>query len=395
VKGTKEKISVLFLFVILLGANVANLQLISSVVPKYNWREPPGQVVEKVSKSNTCELNYQILIEISEYVLNTAEKNNYQFNCVVYSTALLFESEEVLIIIGHGHFDSKQQYSIGDYSAEKIYTLAQEKNVIALLACYSASLKFDNKKQLTYLDKIDLFTVMNDLCKFLSWMQATTYTSIENIILFDFDSGDSNGNQEPTYLMNGLRYAYSIHPEYGHKIYWNLYVDSARDALYNYMLGYKYILVIFYFSGNFLIEQPSGNYELEYHCITYHAKIIIEGDMKNYLDLYNFEVDGAAKKRFAKKLKLDDINDIFESNYNGAFGIIERLDKFTDLFTAFACACLAAYVSFKVAALVSTVAAAAASLAKLATVFLWLTVALAVVAVLLAISALIIEIVAI
>jgi len=349
VKGTKEKISVVFLFVILLGANVANLQLISSVVPKYNWREPPGQVVEKKEfGTDSYGLDYQTLVEVSEFILGSAEQNNYQFDCVVFSAALLFESEDALIIIGHGHFNLEGQYSIGDYSASSIQKLANKKEFVALLACYSATIKLTNKKQLIYQNSIDLITAIEDLSDYFAWIQKNTFTLSQNIQLFDLDSGGGNGLTDAPEFFTSLKYAFSVHPDYG-DTYWNLNFESAMRSLSSYMMNYKYRRVEFTFTGTHYVElvPDSGNYVANSHSCTFNAWLSIEGDTQKYVQIRDVLVDGNdQKKDFSMKLEelmlaLDEAT--YRSNVIAALGI------FAGTFVAIGASFLAAAISLKLA----------------------------------------------
>jgi len=295
VKGKKEKISVMFLFLILLGANVANLQLISSVVPKHNWREPTEQVFEKkVSRNDAHELDYQTLVEVSEFILAAAEKNNYQFDCVVYSAALLFESEDALIIIGHGYFDSKQQYFIGDYSERAIQKMAHGRDIVALLACYSATIVLANKKQLTYQNSIDLLTAIKDLGNNLAWVQKSIFTPSQNILLFDLESGGGGAIEDATIPWNGLRFART---GYDNGKIWNLWYDNAQILLKNFMLANQGIEVEFTLTGSYLIEIATGTYQWYYHVLTYDAWLYMNSDDNIYLHIENIVKNDEKEKR--------------------------------------------------------------------------------------------------
>ncbi|MHA1842242.1 MAG: hypothetical protein ACTSYW_09740 [Candidatus Heimdallarchaeota archaeon] len=308
-KGKKEKISVMFLFLILLGANVANLQLISSVVPKHDWREPTEQVFEKkVSRNDAHELDYQTLVEVSEYILDTAEHNNYQFDCVVYSAALLFESEDALIIIGHGYFDSKQQYFIGDYSERAIQKMAHGRDIVALLACYSATIVLTNKKQLTYQNSIDLLTAIKDLGNNLAWVQKSIFTPLQNILLSDLDSGGVNGwsLRNPPPIFNVLRQAHTYD---GKDIYWNLFTEAGINSLSYYMRSHKYRLMEFTFIGEFLIEVSENSYMVERHTVEFESWILTKSDTKDYFHVEDIYIDGEYQSRQRYDYKVDDLLD--------------------------------------------------------------------------------------
>ena len=68
------------------------------------------------------------------YIRSEATNNNFEITTTVISAALLFESADTLIIIGHSYFDVNGNYFIGDYSAKRIQQFAQEKERVALLA---------------------------------------------------------------------------------------------------------------------------------------------------------------------------------------------------------------------------------------------------------------------
>ena len=103
---------------------------------------------------------------------------------------MLFDSVDILIIIGHGHFDSSGCYYIGDYSEEWIQYYAQKKDTVALLGCYSAAVELSNNLQLTYQGRIDLLTAMNDLSELFEWTKMNAFLLAQNFYLHDLVPGD-------------------------------------------------------------------------------------------------------------------------------------------------------------------------------------------------------------
>lgn len=108
--------------------------------------------------------------EITSYLRTHAISNDFKFTTIVYSKGLLFLSDKTMIIIGHGNFDVyDQQFFIGDYSASQIQKLAEDKDTVALLACYSQMIALSGKQLLAYDNEIDLITAMDDLLELLQW----------------------------------------------------------------------------------------------------------------------------------------------------------------------------------------------------------------------------------
>jgi len=296
VKGKMEKISVIFVLLVLLGANMANLQLVRAAALKNSYRKPAAdQVVGKrTEKSNAYELDYQILAEVSGFILSAAENNHFWFDSVVYSAALLFESEDVLIIIGHGHFDSKQQYYIGDFSAEKISQLALEKNTVALLACYSSVVKLQNQYQLSYKGKIDLKSSIVDLMISLKWQQQSNFLPEVNVILHDFDSG--GGSADIPDFITGSIMAYNP----SDNRYYNLESQNGLYYYYQYMKANLGHIVIVTLANEYYIQIDEHSYQLITKVTVFRTWITREmsfhsHDLEYFIHLNSFIINGESK----------------------------------------------------------------------------------------------------
>ena len=380
-------INTLLVFLVIIGTVFANVNAIVSIMPINIVERDVERVDNKTTISDINEFDVKTLTEIADYISIQAAQNNFEISAMVYSSGLLFESDNSLIIIGHGHFSSNDQYFIADYSTNRISKMAENKEVVALLACYSNNIGLENDLQLTYADTIDLISAIQDLFNLLSWTESSQLNPIKNIRLFDLDPGPG-GYVEAVYLMNGVRYAHSRN-----KV-WNLYSGPARANLAAYMQNNKYTLVELTFSGIFAVEQGrnTGIYELEYHKVTYDTWLTIEGDTKTYLKITNVKHNGVRKRTMNRLIKLDKVNALLEANFTGA-GLIGSLDHLGDIFLAIGIALLTSSTLLIIAAKTATSLAAAvtAALIKLAAVALWFAVACFAIALMLAISCVILQ----
>ena len=290
---------------------MANVNVIASIVPN-NIQSNGNSIANQEISKDTNELDYASVSEISNYLLEQAKHNNYKFSTIVFSSGLLFESEDILIVVGHGNFDSKGQYSIGDFSTNMITRLAKEKEKVALLSCFSSKIKLQNNLQLTYENEIDIKSAIGDLSTLLNWKPIYKFAPTNNILLDYFDPGDGGGGSytQATIPFNGLRRAHSFLD--GH-IYWNLYSSTACTSLKNYMYANLGRLVEFTYTGTFLIEQGAGSgvYDLEYHTLTYDAWITKEGDMKHYMNYDDIERDNSDLGKYIK-VKMEDLTEAYD-----------------------------------------------------------------------------------
>ncbi|NHK32821.1 MAG: hypothetical protein FK730_15835 [Asgard group archaeon] len=347
-KSIKKMESILIILVII-GTIFANLSYISikaSINKTNNTKlETKDQLI-----NNEYELDFKTTIELSNYLFSHAIFNHLQFTYVVFSAAILFETTDYLIVIGHGHLDSKNHFYIGDYSETIIKEYALDKKIVALLSCYSSMIELNNDVQLTYSHKIDLISAIDDLFSILQWMKNKEFTPTNNILLFDpvFDNGGgagstSNLDDAPIWI-NGLRYAHSYYD--GH-IYWNLKYDSAIRSLSNYMLYYKGRIVEFVFSGDFLMEhdENSGNFIKEYHTITFNGWVSVNSDTYNYVELREVKIDGNYHEKKKYTLKLEDLMlAIDEETYRS--NVITALSAFAGVFGALAGVIAGVYFGF-------------------------------------------------
>ena len=84
-KGKREKISVMFLFIILLGADVANIQVLSSISPKDATNPIDFTVVKQVeSQFMDNELGYRLTLEVYTFLQKVATDNNFQITSTVF-----------------------------------------------------------------------------------------------------------------------------------------------------------------------------------------------------------------------------------------------------------------------------------------------------------------------
>lgn len=347
-----QKINSVLVFLVIIGTIFANLNAVVSIMPRNTMERDVKKVDNQTINTNTNEFDLKTLTEISNYIRIQADLNNFEISIMVYSSGLLFESDTSLIIIGHGYFDSKNQYFISDYSTNRIIRMAENKEVVALLSCYSSNIRIENNKLLTYNDKIDIESAMKDLFSLLDWTETYEFNPTRNFYLIELDPGGPGGDDDDdlsdaTIFVDGLRYAHSYLN--GH-LYWNLYYDSAIESLTNFMLNHKYRLVEFTFTGDFLIEQGhnTGIYELEYHTITYDAWCSIKSDTKTYVEIDDVKYDGVSKGKYYS-IKADDLLEVLADNA-GQAGFLSTSMSLAAIFATIGGALIAAWAIFKVAA---------------------------------------------
>lgn len=357
-KESNKKITTILIFLVLIGTFFANINVIASIVPSNIQANVSRKANQEIS-DDTNELDYTSVSEISNYLQEQAGYNDFKFSAIVYSAGLLFESEISLIVIGHGNFDTRGQYYIGDFSSKKISKIAEEKEMVALLSCYSSNVELENNLQLTYEEEIDIASAINELFKFLKWNQNAKFSPTNNIRLHDLDPGLGGGfdpNSPPAYFMNGYKMAQS------RSTYWNLRYESALISLTNYMLSNIGIRVEFSFSTTFYEEVSTDNWVLKSHTATYDAWTFIEGDMKTYIKINNIVIDGSSKNKQIS-VKVDDL--MVAVSQDGINGFLQTMQYLAGIFAGIAGVFITGYISVKIAIAVSTAAAALVGLATL------------------------------
>ncbi len=223
---------------------------------------------------------------------------------------LLYETENSLIIIGHGYYDSNNQYYLADYSANRISRMAENKDFVALLACYSSNVILHNELALTYDNEVDLKSAVDDLLDVLDWDQHFAFIPSNNFMLFDLDPGPgAPGGITDAPFSNGIKYIYS--PSEG--LYWNLNTEAGFQGAGNWMFNNKYILVKVYIANDYYKQIAENTYQLISGVATYDAWIIIQSDMNDYLRIRNLVVAGVAKKS-PNDIKLNSIRDVLASD---------------------------------------------------------------------------------
>ncbi len=321
-------INTLLVFLVIIGTIFANLSTVVSIMPK-STTERDVEIVDNSTTIATNEFDVKTLTEIADYMSDQAAQNDFEISTMVYSSGLLFESDNSLIVIGHGYFSSNNQYFISDYSTNRISKMAKNKEMVALLACYSSNVELENNLQLTYTDTIDLTTAIQDLFSLLRWTESTQFNPIKNIQLFNLDPGGSGNGwslSNPPPAFNMMRQAHTY--DGTHK-YWNLLTDSGVKSLSAYMMSNKYRKIEFTFRGEFL-EQTAPNqqsYYINTHSVTFDSWILIEGDLKDYLHIENIYLEGVLQKRQQHNLQVDDIVGILVSEE----GIASRVAALTVL----------------------------------------------------------------
>ncbi len=302
-------INTLLIFLVIFGTVFANLNAIVSIMPRDTLERDVNGVDNSTPIVDFDELDVETMIEVADYIQTQATINNFEISTLVYSSGLLFESDNSLIIIGHGYFNSTGQYFIADYSANRILQMTENKEVVALLACYSNNIELENDLQLIYTDRIDLTTAIQDMINLLSWTESYKLNPIKNIQLHALDPGGSGNGwslSNPPSLFNNVRQAYTYA---GKHIYWNLLTDLGERSLYTYMMSHKWQKIEFTYKGDFLEKASSSqsSYYLTEHLVTFDAWIITKSDTNDYVHFGNVYRDN----NFQKKAKGDILLDQF------------------------------------------------------------------------------------
>ena len=296
------------MILVIMGSFLANVNIKASFITKrQNKIENVCPIDETISDYN-YELDFTSLKEISEFFSAHAKLNNYKLTTTVYSAGLLYETENSLIIIGHGHFNSQGDYYIADYSADTISKYAKDKEFVALIACYSANIELENKIQLSYTTTIDLESSINDLMDLLQWKEKYSFCPLKNINLIELDpGGGGNGGEDANFPWDGLRYAYT---GYDGGTYWNIWYSSAQTSLKNFMLSHLGIKVQLTMSGDFLMDPGNGQYVMDYQVITYDCWIYRNSDMNLYMHFENVKNNGVNLGKFLD-VKYNDMTSIY------------------------------------------------------------------------------------
>ncbi|MCG3224146.1 MAG: hypothetical protein H7647_06745 [Candidatus Heimdallarchaeota archaeon] len=118
---------------------------------------------------NTANINTnqqsKILRETSIQIVNGLYQKGFA-SSIYYSEAIVIETEEHLILFGHGSKDTKQ-YSIGDISLSTIKNLAEDKEYVALISCYSSTVDLTNRQLLTFNGEVKFRIAIQALSSFL------------------------------------------------------------------------------------------------------------------------------------------------------------------------------------------------------------------------------------
>ncbi len=311
-----QKINVVLIFLVIIGTIFANINVITSITPANVYENIDGNSENQNILTDYNDLDSNIILEISEYILNQANNFDFKISKIVYSAGLIIETQDTLIVIGHGYFDSDSQYFIGDYSKTNLVKMADSKDAVALLSCYSANVELENNKQLTFLNKIDVVSAMNELFVFLNWKETMKFIPTYNIQLFDLDPGGGNGwslsNPPPNF--NLLQRAHSFDGDF-HK-YWNLLTASGIRSLSTYMMSHKYRTVDFTLKGEFLTQvTPNQNsYYINEITLKFDSWVHVESDMCDYIAIEEIYVDGDFQRFENYDYKVDDLLNLMMSS---------------------------------------------------------------------------------
>jgi hypothetical protein len=302
------KMQAAFLLLIIMGTVFVAVNSAAAVMPKQKRSDESKSIVitdQKRTEPNSYELDYTSITEIDAFMRSAAKNNDYKFTRIYYSAALLYETKDALIVIGHGHFDSKGQYSIGDYNENEIHYLAKEKTIAILLACYSDIVILTNAKQLSFTNEIDVLTAMNELVTFLNWEVKNTFLPTNNIALHELDPGEG-GSYDPAdvpVLFETKKEAYSGWDG----SYWDLSYETSIYLLSNWLLTHDCKVVLFTFEGEFLVELAPYYYVTEDYEITFKAWFKKELDLNDYLHMKDIYIDGVQQNNPTGTITADEI----------------------------------------------------------------------------------------
>lgn len=320
-----SKINAIMIILVIFGSFFANINMVSSIIPKNGKRNYDNVIETQAVEIDTITLDYETVNEVFDYFKKQAMLNGYEETITVISSGLLFESENSLIIIGHGHFDSKNQYRIADYTSSRIKNLAEQKQIVALLGCYSNAIKLDNEIQLTYNGKINLRTAIYDLVDLLDWSVSHEFLPSVNIGLHYLDPGGSGNGwsiSNPPPLFNTLKRAYCP----VHDIYWNLDTETGVRSLSTFMYNHLNTAIRLNYEGQFLTETSLGSnsYYLNDEAVQFDLWMSEEGGVWKYLNFANIKVNGVPKSSYTGSLKVFDI----ESEMMTALGMTRQESKY-------------------------------------------------------------------
>ncbi len=307
-----KKISMALIFCVIIGSIFANITVIVSITPK-SIQSNANETESRVIIDKTFDFDLITMTEISEFILTQVDNNNFGLTMIIYSSGLLFESDDTLIIFGHGHLNSENQYFIGDYSENSIYEMVKDKETVALLSCFSSNIKLTNDRQLTYETQIDLVSAMNDLITMLQWEKIASFLPSTNIQLFDLDPGPGgNGwslsNPPPAFYKKRQAHTFDNYHRY-----WNLLTDSGIRSLSTYMLNNKWQKIEFTFEGEFLTEKTPNSYYVKACNLKFDSFVITQSDVKDYFYIENIYINGVFQKRTTHTIKIDDVLDAMVS----------------------------------------------------------------------------------
>ncbi len=330
-------INTLLVFLVIIGTIFANLSTVVSIMPKHEMQMIKSKVENQVVDDIDNDFGYELVLQIDTYFRREADFNKIKISTSVYSTGILFEIDNSLIIIGHGYYDSNNQYYIADYSANRISQMAENKEFVALLACYSDNIDLVNELTLTYEGKIDLKSAVNELIKILDWNQNSKFIPIKNIRLFDLDPGGGGGPVLSRHYQNGICYAYTGADD-GH--YWNLNTQAGFYGAGNWLMSHKGYIAEVYVSDYYYEKIGENTYNLVFSETTYITKVTTKSDTLDYLNMDDIVING------------ESINDHYETKINGLIIVLDN-DQI-----------LAGIVITAVFALVSTLVTVGATLLK-------------------------------
>jgi len=309
-----NKINTGLIILVIIGTFAANINMIASILPKNEGLNFDNLIEAQPTDNDLYTLEYEIIDEVYDYFIKQADLNGFENICTFISSGLVFESDNSLIVIGHGYFDSRNQYKIADYTSGQIKNLAEQKQIVALLGCYSNVIELDNEIQLKYCSIINLETAINDLINLLDWSVSYKFLPTTNIQLFDFDPGGSGNGwsiSNPPPAFNIKRMAYS--QEYG--IYWDLSTDTGVQALSDFLLNHLNSVVKITLKGEFLEEiSPNSNtFTVSTQEVKYATWISNPGGVWKYLNIENTKINGVSKPSFNGCLKVYDLVDNLQS----------------------------------------------------------------------------------
>ncbi len=294
-------LKIILIICMIIGSNLASLDKSSIGNSSNRINNIPSEITSDDFSIESIPSDSLSLLDASNYIIQHAIINNFAITSVSYSSTMLIETKDSLIVIGHGFFNSQNQFYIGKYSEIQIQSFASNKDFVALLSCYSSNIKLNNEIHLTFPNEIDIISAINELFTLLEWEKIAEFTPIENRKLFDLHPGVGGGSEDyvSTTFFTDDFYAYTYHPLTGQYTYWSLRSKTAIYSINAFLRTYQNHRVYVIGSGEFtfhteksyfygLLKTTSIRYE--YHKFYCRVWTKYEGG-KLYTCINNFIMD--------------------------------------------------------------------------------------------------------